>query len=220
LPDRRNNQNIGILGGTFDPVHEGHLCIARQLRDTYKLDLILFIPAALPPHKQQPAASYSHRVAMLEAALFGESRMSVSLIEAERSNLSYTIDTLRELQQRLGPHNFHLIIGADAFSEFHLWYQYPDILKKADLIVAARPGFTLQDFLYTLENLPGQYRKKTSVEKWSSVYGRSIAYYPKSHETVSSTSIRNFLRQKKTVAAFLPKPVVQYIQKHKLYYCC
>ncbi len=217
MPDSGKVQNIGILGGTFDPVHKGHLTIATQLLSGFKLDLILFIPAAWPPHKRKPAVSYSHRVAMLDTALGDEKQMSISLLESERSQPSYTIDTLRELKQRLGPQNFNFNIGADAFSELHLWYEFKEVLQEVNLIVVSRPGFTFEYFVKYLERLPGQYRQDYTGKKWFGLQGKTISFFPESQETVSSTEIRNFLQRDKAVDHLLPPKVYQYIKKYNLY---
>ena len=106
-------QTVGILGGTFDPVHKGHLEVARTVLNRYQLDQIIFIPAFSPPHKDRNLAPFSHRVAMLEEALEGNDNMSVSILEAERDTPSYTVETLQELHLRMESCVFFLIMGAD-----------------------------------------------------------------------------------------------------------
>ncbi len=217
MPDIEKIQNIGILGGTFDPVHEGHLVVARKLCSRYKLDLILFIPAAFPPHKLQTSASYSHRVAMLEAALQNEQQMVVSLIESERPDPSYTIDTLFELQKRLGEKNFHLIIGADSFAELHLWYRFAELFKLANLIVASRPGYTFETFLKNLKTIPGGSTWDSTEEKWLLRSGKSISYFREIRQIVSSTLIRKLIGQNKPVDELVPREVLKYIQCNEMY---
>ncbi|MCI5130129.1 MAG: nicotinate-nicotinamide nucleotide adenylyltransferase, partial [Candidatus Electrothrix sp. EH2] len=118
-----STQRIGLFGGTFDPVHKGHLSIARQAAEEAGLDEVLFLPAADPPHKKAPGAAYQHRVAMLESVLgaspAAEDRFAVSLLEAELPFPSYTVETLSELQRRLPHSRCSFIIGADSLLELH-----------------------------------------------------------------------------------------------------
>ena len=136
-------QRVGIFGGTFDPVHTGHTRIVELLLQKYSLDTILIIPVLVPPHKIQPCASYAHRVAMLEIAFSNTPDVTISLIEGERQKTSYTIETMHELQQRLGRQEFYLILGTDSFVELHLWYKFRRLLCEANFIIAARPGLPM-----------------------------------------------------------------------------
>jgi len=210
-------QNIGLFGGTFDPVHQGHLSVALSVIDRYLLDNVIFIPAAFPPHKQPPAASYVHRVAMLELALAGQPRLSISLLEAERQSPSYTLDTLKELGKRLGQRNFYLIIGADSFSQLHLWYGYTDVLGLTDLIVAARPGFSLNDCRSQVSALPGHYTFDGPHQAWRREDGRRIFYFADTQVRVSSSDIRNQIDRGKSVGKLVPANVLRYIYQHQLY---
>ena len=116
MTEVEKKKKIGILGGTFDPVHDGHLAIAGRAEEALSLDRVIFIPAADPPHKKGTDASYGHRLAMLEAALAGayeynkNNKFEISLLEAERATPSYTVDTLLELQKRLGKQHYFFII--------------------------------------------------------------------------------------------------------------
>ena len=210
-------QNIGILGGTFDPVHKGHLTVAKVVIDRYQLDEILFIPAFSPPHKERKLTSFSHRVAMLEAALEDDPRMSVSIIEAERSAPSYTVDTLRELHQRLKSCSYHLIIGADMFAEIQLWYKYSDLFELADIIVAARPGVSFEAIADQVAKLPENFSFDEAQQMWCREDGFKVFYCADIAESISSSEIRNLLAQGSSATEYLVPSVMEYIQNNKIY---
>ncbi len=208
-------QSIGLLGGTFDPVHAGHLALAEAALDQCCLETVLCIPAAGPPHKRAPLAGFSHRVAMLELALAGRNNISISLIEAERPTPSYTIETLHGLRERLGPHNYTLILGADSLLELHLWKQYEDILRLADLAVAARPGIADRTVLEAIDRLPGPYRSAGTYQ-YRRPDGRQIHYLHEVRIDLSSSTIRSLLAKGKRPEG-LPDPVYDYILLNGLY---
>lgn len=210
-------QKVGIMGGTFDPVHVGHLAVAHRVLDRFQLNEILFVPAFSPPHKERSLTSFPHRVAMLEAALAGDDRMSVSIIEAERRTPSYTVETLRELHQRLKESSFYLIMGADMFIEIELWYRYSELFELADIIVASRPGVSADKVAGQVAMLPGMFRFDAEQQMWCRGDGSRIFYCPDIAKSISSSQIRTRLRRGSSVAEYLPPPVGEYIQRHGLY---
>jgi nicotinate-nucleotide adenylyltransferase len=215
--DPEKARKIGILGGTFDPVHEGHLAVARTVLDRCNLDLLLFVPAPAPPHKHRSLTPFAHRLAMLEAAVGEDPRLSISALEAERPAPSYTVDTLRELHRRLGSSQFFLIIGADMFAEINLWYRYPELFRLAHLIVVARPGFPLADMGARIAALPGKFSHDPARQLWLREDGFRIFYLPDVAIQVSSSQVRALLAQGRPVAGLLPVPVRDYIREHGLY---
>jgi len=217
LSRAKEKQKIGILGGTFDPVHKGHLAVAKTVLDHYQLDKILFIPAFSPPHKDHSLATFSHRVGMLEAALEDDPRMSVSIIEAERSSPSYTVDTLAELHQRLESSSFYLIMGADMFAEIQLWYKYSELFELTDIIVAARPGVKREVIAEQVTQLHESFIFNDAQQVWCREDGFRIFYYADVAEHISSSEIRKRLAQGLSAAEDLGPPVSQYIQSHRLY---
>lgn len=210
-------ERIGILGGTFDPVHRGHLAVARKVRARYQLDTVLFIPAPSPPHKDRSLTSFAHRMAMLEAALAEEPGMTVSALEAERRAPSFTVETLEELHRRLGGRHFFLIIGADMFVEIELWYRFADIFLLADLIVAARPGCSFQSVAGQVQALPGTFTYDPGRQMWCREDGFQIFYVPDIDVPISSTEIRQRLARGAPVDDRIPPPVLEYIRQHRLY---
>ena len=212
-------QRIGLLGGTFDPVHKGHLAVAEQAEKSLSLDQLIFIPAADPPHKQRPGASYSNRVAMLEAALAGagdNKKFAISLLEAERAAPSYTIDTLLELKKRLGEQKFYFIIGADSLKELHLWYRYQVLPELTDFIVAARPGISMHEIDQAIERLPGPFIPDSSKIRWRRKDGAEIYYLPDVSKNISSSTIRMQIGQGQRPDT-VNRQVLDYILDHGLY---
>ena len=192
-------QRIGLFGGTFDPVHNGHLAIARQAAKEARLDEVLFIPTADPPHKAAPGASFWHRVAMLEIVLGGsvlsEDRFAVSLIEAELPFPSYTVDTLSEIKRRLLNPKCSFIIGADSLVDLHLWYQYQKLLSLTDFIVLSRPGISLLDMQHAIERLPGAFQPDIYCQRWRRSDGAELLLLMnRLTENISSTMIRSKLK--------------------------
>jgi len=217
VPISGKKRKIGLFGGTFDPVHKGHLAVAQGVLAQYRLDEIIFIPAPYPPHKQKPLTGFGHRVAMLEAVLAGEPRISISLLEAERRSPSYTVDTLLDLRERVGDHHYHLIIGADSFIEVHLWYRYHALFQLTDLVVAARPGINREEIARQVDSLPGRFRYDLEHEMWTRDDGFHIYYFSAVNADLSSSEIRSRLIQKRDVKHLLHPEVMEYIEKHHLY---
>lgn len=223
------DRQVGVFGGTFDPVHEGHFRIAEAVLACTPLDLLLFVPAYLPPHKRVPVAPFHHRVAMLELALgekscsgwpgSGQVEVAVSRIEAELKTPSFTIDTLKGLERRLGPAVFHLVIGADSLVELHLWYRFREILQRCHLLVAARPGISPAAVQDAIGRLPGGYVRQGSSNSWRSSNPGSkmtITYIDSVQVPASSTRIRQELAAGRRPAMVAPV-VLEYIEKHGLY---
>ena len=210
-------RRIGVFGGTFDPVHKGHLAVARGVLAEYDLEELLFVPAPYPPHKNRRMTDFRHRVAMLEAVLAGEPKIFVSLIEAQRKPPSYTLDTILAMRKQMGNHHYFLLIGADSFIEVHLWYRYRDLFRYADLIVAARPGIDRQRIIRQVDNLPGPFCYRSQQDSWSRDDGFHVYYYSSVQADQSSSEIRQRLRRKQTVQDLLPPEVMHYITKHGLY---
>lgn len=217
LNREEKKRKIGILGGTFDPVHKGHVAVARSVLDQYQLDQILFIPAFSPPHKERELTPFSHRVAMLELCLEKNDRMSVSTLEAERNAPSYTVETLLELHHRMEPSIYYLIIGADMFVEIELWYKYSELFQLAHIIVAARPGISLDRIIAQAARLPGAFTFDPDKLKWSRDDGATILYYGDIAEPISSSEIRKRLAQGAPVTEYLIQPVHEHIRQHSLY---
>ena len=187
---------IGVFGGTFDPIHNAHLRIARCARDFGGLDLILFVVSARPPHKRRgTTASAEQRFAMVEAAVAGEPAFRASRIEIDRDGPSYTVDTLRELRQRYPQAKLFLIMGLDSLRDLPHWKAPDEILALADVLAAPRPGdWTLPP------SLDGHYQ-----------------ILPLEKVPVSSTEVRERTDEGLPLDDMLPPPVEALVRKWGLY---
>ncbi|MCI5151330.1 MAG: nicotinate (nicotinamide) nucleotide adenylyltransferase, partial [Candidatus Electrothrix sp. MAN1_4] len=195
-----SKKSIGLFGGTFDPVHNGHLAIARQAAVEAELDKVLFIPAADPPHKSAPGASFWHRVAMLETvferSVLADDRFALSLIEAELPFPSYTVDTLVEIKKRFFYPKCYFIIGADSLLDLHRWYRYQKLLSLTHLIVLSRPGISLLTMQNAINRLPSSFQSKKSDRHWLRADGAEILLLlNRLEKDISSTMIRTELQQ-------------------------
>lgn len=212
-------ERIGLFGGTFDPVHAGHLAVAKLAAQELLLDWVIFIPAADPPHKKKTEASHCHRVAMLEAALAGKSSFDISLLEAELPAPSYTVDTLLELRKRLAQRHcsFYFILGADSLLDLHCWYRYQDLLRLTKFIVITRPGISAQAMHQAIESLPGDFLPDASQRQWRRADGASFFLITNTlFSDISSSALRRQLRHQERPDA-LDQGVLKYIAEQGLY---
>jgi nicotinate-nucleotide adenylyltransferase len=133
---------VGVFGGTFDPVHLGHLILAEQCREQGRLDQVWFVPAPRPPHKHERALTrFDQRVEMIQLAIAGQPAFRVEEIEKERSGPSYTVETVAELRRRHPADDFYLLLGSDTLAEIHTWYDPARLLSMVGLLVMTRPGY-------------------------------------------------------------------------------
>ncbi len=193
-------KRIGVFGGTFDPVHLGHLVCAEEVREAIGLDTVVFIPCAIPPHKPDYVpADPSHRLTMLELALEGHPEFTYSDLEIERGGVSYTIDTIAELRKRLGNEpEFWLILGLDAYLEINTWKQPERITSECFLAVARRPGYAAS--ITAVQDFQGRARFVDITEIG-----------------ISSTEIRRRIAQGQSIRFLVPKAVEDYIYGNRLY---
>ena len=210
---------IGFLGGTFDPVHYGHLALGRGVAGKLGLDTLYFVPAPSPPHKSgQLITDFHHRVAMLRLAITDDSCLKVSEIEAERNGPSYTIDTLCQFRRQLGPGpDFFFVMGLDAFAEINTWKSYKKLLTTASFVVIDRPGHGPSSIEQVIDDFFPDYCKKGSGV-WEAEGQRVICSFTMVPVPVSSTQVRERLRAGKSVRGLVPLEVGEYIEKQKLYH--
>lgn len=217
-----NFEPIGILGGTFDPVHLGHLHIAREVRKQAELQKVIFIPCSQSPTRSQPLANSKQRLAMLEKAIAGSEDLAVSDLEIQRDGLSYTVDTLRTLNASPGYANnsFGLIMGTDTFSNFITsWHQWEQILELAHLLIADRNEIaTILENNSALASLvkERQIFDPHHLREQKSGKIMLLSIHPLS---ISATKIRSLIKVKNYVEAkkLLPMPVLDYILANNLY---
>ena len=188
-------QRIGILGGTFNPIHLGHLLIAQDALEQGRLERVKFIPTATPPHKVVPdLASAQHRWQMVRRAIRGNARFEADDIELERGGVSYSVETVRELQRRHPGVRFCLIIGADSLQELHMWREAAWLARECEFIVLARPGYPARSRL----------RLKSTL-----VNGHLCE--------IASREIRARVAGGKSIRYLVPGAVFRYIHAHQLY---
>jgi nicotinate-nucleotide adenylyltransferase len=196
-------ERIGVLGGTFDPIHNGHLHIADTLRTALNLDHVLWVPAGRPPHKSdQIVSSDRDRLAMLDLALAGSATDEISSIDIDRSGPSYTADTLEILAEQFPSARLFFLLGEDSLRDLPTWHHPERILRVAELAVAGRPG--VETDLESLElQVPG--------------VGQRVHVVPTEEVAISSSDIRRRVRENQSIRGLVPALVEAYIRDHGLY---
>ena len=199
---------IGIMGGSFDPIHIGHLMVAEQMREARQLERILFIPSKIPPHKaERELASPRDRIKMARLAVEGHSAFDVSDIELRREGPSYSIDTLAELREKWrDQHRIFFIIGSDTLADLPTWRRPGDLVDQADFLTAVRPGFPIDSW----DDLSVTF----SPEQVARLKQGCVDTIPIG---ISSTEIRRRARQGHSIRYLVPEAVEQYIQRRGLY---
>ena len=210
------SHKVGVLGGTFDPIHYGHLELAEAAGRLFDLDEIILIPAAVPPHKQhRQITSFSHRIAMLNLAVQRRTALHVSSIEKLLPVPSYTIETLQYLRiHSVESMNLYFITGADAFLEIESWKQYKDVLSISNFLVFTRKGNKTEKLYNFLNQLGYQQRADSWINRNTK---RSVHTSSYSLPSISSSNIRKRIRRGKTVIDMIPDAVYRYIVTNELY---
>ena len=234
--------NIGLFGGTFDPVHRGHVALARAALERCKLHRIHFVAANIPPHKQrQPLSPFVHRFAMLALATAEEKAFVPSLLEAPEESATpvrinartskdgqekpnYTIDTVRRLKQSCkASDKLFLLIGMDAFADIAKWHQAEALFRECEFVVASRPGYSLAD---VANALPESLRPRPEVTRPFHkqpatgdlvLPGATVHLLADLHQPASATAIRQAAAAGKPLGRFVDAPVAEYIKKMGLY---
>jgi len=208
-------QAIGILGGTFDPIHFGHLRTALELYQALDLAEVRFIPCYQPVHRKLPIASSEDRLAMVRSAIAGEPAFSVDPCEIHRKGPSYMIDTLEDLRKKLPDTPLCLIIGIDAFLGFPSWHRYEEILQLANLVVAHRPQYHLPH-TGTVAELMKQRLTHNPAAIHENLAGH-LVLHPVTPLEISATDIRKQIAMGRNPRYLLPDSVYKYIQQHGVY---
>ena len=213
LPPRR----IGILGGTFDPIHRGHVDLGRAAQSALGLTQVFVVPTHMPPHRPQPVASSYHRFAMVALTVAGRVGWQATDVELGHDAPSYTSLTLRRFHERgFAPLELFFLIGADAFIEIGSWKDYPDILDRAHFAVVSRPGCPVTDLPRRLPDLAA---RMTPAELDPAVLHRTSVIFLIEAPTadVSSTAIRSRLADGQPITGLVEPDVQQHIEQHELY---
>lgn len=197
-------KRFGIMGGTFDPIHFGHLVIANEVLDKYNLEKIIFIPAGNPPHKSGPKASPFDRYLMANLATLTNEKFIVSDIEIKKEEKSYTINTVRELIKIYEDTEFYFITGADAVITLPDWHEADNLLRLCKIIAVSRPGFNTLEINNMLQSIKDQHDGQIELLQVPMLQ-------------ISSTDIRNRIMNKRSAKYLLPEAVENYIIKNNLY---
>jgi len=210
---------VGLLGGSFNPIHFGHLRAAEEVREALNLDLIYFVPAALPPHKSaEGLAPPEHRLAMVRLATKGNRYFMVSDVEIRRAGRSYTIDTVRHFLATLrGPSVLFLMMGSDAFAELDTWKDCDELVRLSSVVVHTREavGDTAPPRISLAALRRFGYSRKD--DHYVRPNGQTLAFVATTIFPVSATLIREKLQHRRSVRYLMPSDVVDYIQRHGLY---
>jgi nicotinate-nucleotide adenylyltransferase len=207
---------VGVLGGTFDPVHYGHLRSAVELVERLQLTQLRLMPSANPPHRDAPRCSAEHRAAMVELAVAPEPRLACDARELQRAGKSYTIDSLIELRAELGAGTgLCMVMGCDALLDITQWHRWQELLDWAHIVVIARPGWALPCGGEVAQWLH-EYRvdDPRSLRQWPA---GCISIEELRPLAISSTEIRDILAAGRSARYLLPQSVLDYIETHKLY---
>jgi len=211
-------QPIGIFGGTFDPIHFGHLRLAEEMADVIGLSRVVFIPAGQPPHRGAPRTAAPHRLEMVRRAIAGNPHFAVDAREVQRPSPSYTVDTLTALRAELGDEQpLWLLLGADAFLGLPSWHAWRRLFELAHIAVAARPGAQLMQSDAMPEVLKNEVSQRQVAAGSETGAAGSVLLRATTPLDISATAIRDTLARHGSARYLLPDPVLDYIHEHQLY---
>ena len=220
------SKRVALLGGSFDPIHLGHLALAEEALAGMELDAVWFLPAFISPHKSRSGAGPEDRLAMVRCAIEGQKRFSLCDVEIERGGTSYTYETLEALHALHPGVEWHWILGLDTFLDFPSWKNHRKIVQLAHLVVAPRPGVENRRVWETLKQLgasqktgPGEILPAAGeINRFSlEGTGHSVFFLAGPWQDISSTAIRREWATNPLIKKMLPPSVVQYIMNHQLY---
>ena len=210
---------LGILGGTFDPLHLGHLRVAEEVGEELDLERVYLIPAAQPPHKDlKPITPFHHRLAMIQLATNDSSMLEALDLEGRRQGMSYSIETLREFH-RLFKNDLELffLLGTDAFLEIKTWEEYIRLFDYANFVVIKRPGGQSEELEPFLHSLGVGFKKEGQGDTFSVPSGKVLIYKEATVMDISSTKIREIMANGKSIRFLVPESVRAYIKEKELY---
>lgn len=203
---------IGIFGGTFDPIHYGHLRSALEVKEVFNLTEVRFIPSARPPHRAQPLVSADMRLKMLELAIHNQPGFVADGRELQRQGPSYMVDTLQSLRQDFTGQSLLLFMGGDAFNNLATWHRWQDLFNYAHIVVLTRPGFVTQ----TLDGFLAS-RLSTSIEALAGHVAGALFFQPVTPLDISATVIRQLVAAGRNPRFLLPDGVIAAIEHNQLY---
>jgi nicotinate-nucleotide adenylyltransferase len=202
---RRSKLKTGVLGGTFDPIHNAHIIVAEEAIFSLDLAEVLFIPTAQTPLKEDlPMSAAEHRVQMVRLSIAGYPHFKLSTVEIDRPGISYTVDTISELRDNLGAEDeLFFIVGWDSLAQLHRWKEPARMVQMCHLVAVPRPGYSLPDLDSLEKDVPGLSQKLIVLDK--------------PEIDISSTSIRERVARGLSIDHLVPPPVADYIKQNRLY---
>jgi len=212
---------IGVFGGTFNPIHFGHLRPALEITEALQLRQMRLIPSALPPHREEPEVDAQLRLRMVQAAAANESRFVVDDRELRREGPSYTVDTLTSLRQELGSEAMGLVVGMDAFLDLHTWHQWERLIELAHLVVMQRPGVYSQE--QYRQKMPSEVRALvdqyavTDMQQLQKTPSGKLWFQAVTQLDISATKVRAVIKSDRSARYLTPDEVLQIIENHQLY---
>lgn len=210
-----SRKSIGILGGTFDPIHNGHLRLALELKNFFVLEKVLLVPAYIPPHRGQPIANPQQRLHMLQLAVESCNDLEICTLEFDRKDISYTVDTLNILKSIHSDKDLVLILGEDAFNGFRQWHCWQEIISLVKIIVAHRPGFDFK--LNDKYLLDANLHIANSVIDFQQHSTQTIFHWKFSKLNISATEVRSLCSSRSNPQFLIPDMVWRYILENKIY---
>jgi nicotinate-nucleotide adenylyltransferase len=211
-------RRIGLFGGTFNPIHLGHLRGGEEIREAFGLQEVIFIPAAIPPHKvTEKVIEARHRLEMVKLAIVTNPHFSISSVELERPGNSYSIDTLQYFRER-DEDAFFFILGRDAFVEIETWKDFQRLFSLSNFVVMTRPGFGKAPLPAQLpEALMSVFQYDQEVKAWTHTSGHTLYFKEITLLDISSTKVRELVEKGESVKYLIPNEVEAYINQHGLY---
>jgi nicotinate-nucleotide adenylyltransferase len=219
--NRSGEKRIGLFGGTFDPIHCGHVKAAESVQNIFSFDRILFIPSYIPPHKESvDVASAEHRLKMVELALFSFDRFFPSSIEIDARGTSYSIVTLNRIKEMFPQTAIFFLLGIDAFLDIETWKDYEDVLEQCSFIVMSRPGFRLGEAKRILTGKYSQRMVEVSgllEKKNEALFDQKIYLLSINTLDISSSEVREKVTKDQSIKGLVPENVENYIKEKHLY---
>jgi len=215
---KRRAVELGILGGTFNPIHFGHLRAAEEIRERFCLDKVLFIPSNIPPHR--PLAGivpFSHRYQMVKLAIGDNPYFIVSDVEGKRPGKSYTVDTLKVLHNQYKNSAFYFIIGLDAFLAINTWKKPRELFNLAHFVVIPRKNLDKKQILHALKTIYPHLDLEIQQDVIQIPHGKNIFFCPISSLNISATQIRKLVNANKSIRYLVPRAVEDYIYQNGFY---
>ena len=206
---------LGVFGGTFNPIHLGHIQTVNQAAKLLTLDNVALLPANIPPHKEQPSIDLTHRLAMLEAVCKQHSRFYIEDFELQQECTSFTVKTLTVLKAKQPNQALFFFIGMDSLVSFHRWFEHQEILNLCHLVVSTRPGYSINQVEESVSASTISFNAFNQLAEPES--SGHIILMPDLHIDTASSTIRDMIQKNQKVDHLLSPDVLQYIKSHNLY---